>query len=357
MLSVFIFGAGASFEAGAPLMNDFIEKSEKLYRRSKTELKENEITDFNHIFESIDILSSLYSKTHLDITNVETLFCLIEMANSIELTDNNRLEEIVDIRDSLVNVIIKTIEKNMYFDNTNNKIHVAAPYDRLLLELNNLTKNNEIEHEFGFISFNYDIGIESAILNSSLYDDILYQLMLDKPKRTADVLKLHGSINWGYCDSCEKLHVYDCIKIFGSNAMFSGTYNMEVSKYFEDQKCEECGGRLKKYIIPPTWNKIIENEIIYGIWGKAVSLLNQSTNIFVIGYSMPETDLFFKYLITLGLFENNSLRKFVVINPDDIVNSKYKNILSRGVIENNYKFLPQKFSDSIFDITEILRSY
>jgi hypothetical protein len=50
------------------------------------------------------------------------------------------------------------------------------------------------------------------------------------------------------------------------------------------------------------------------VWQKAVDALKTATRICVIGYSMPETDAFFKFLLALGLAENDRLYKLVVVD-------------------------------------------
>jgi len=73
----------------------------------------------------------------------------------------------------------------------------------------------------------------------------------------------------------------------------------------------------------------------------------------------------FKKVIMLSVFifgagasvDNKDLRKFVIINPDPNVDSKYRNSLSRGVVENNYVFIKSGFSQSINEISQIVRSF
>jgi hypothetical protein len=48
----------------------------------------------------------------------------------------------------------------------------------------------------------------------------------------------------------------------------------------------------------------------------AVDKLKTATRIIIIGFSMPPTDLHFKYLLASGLKENISLRQILFVNPD-----------------------------------------
>jgi hypothetical protein len=49
-------------------------------------------------------------------------------------------------------------------------------------------------------------------------------------------------------------------------------------------------------IVPPTWNKILHPEILQ-TWQMAHKILSQATQIRVIGYSLPDTDTYVRYLL------------------------------------------------------------
>jgi hypothetical protein len=67
-------------------------------------------------------------------------------------------------------------------------------------------------------------------------------------------------------------------------------------------------------LIPPTWRKVFAGQLA-GVWDAAVAALKTATRIVILGYSMPETDMHFKYLLAAGLQENISLRKIFFVNP------------------------------------------
>jgi hypothetical protein len=50
------------------------------------------------------------------------------------------------------------------------------------------------------------------------------------------------------------------------------------------------------------------------VWKRAVDALKTAARICVIGYSMPESDAFFKFLLALGLAENDRLNKLIVVD-------------------------------------------
>src|SRR5262245_33819572 len=74
---VFILGAGASREAGAPLMDDFIDKAEDCLRSDACGPDEQA---FRLVFKGISALQSVYAKATLDSNNLESVFSAFEMA-------------------------------------------------------------------------------------------------------------------------------------------------------------------------------------------------------------------------------------------------------------------------------------
>jgi len=75
MKHVFILGAGASREAGGPLMGDFLDHAEELSHNSDVDHEA-----FDLVFRGIKELQVVHSKAFLDINNVESVMAAFEMA-------------------------------------------------------------------------------------------------------------------------------------------------------------------------------------------------------------------------------------------------------------------------------------
>jgi predicted amidohydrolase len=63
------------------------------------------------------------------------------------------------------------------------------------------------------------------------------------------------------------------------------------------------------------------------VWRTAASHLAKAENVFVIGYSLPETDEFFKYLYALGTVGDSIFNTFTVVDPDPRVFDRFKKLL------------------------------
>ncbi len=98
--------------------------------------------------------------------------------------------------------------------------------------------------------------------------------------------------------------------------------------------------------MPPTWRKVFGGGLTE-VWSKAITTLTEATRIIIIGFSMPSTDVHFKYLLAAGLRGNISLRKLFFINPAEDQKSLRKNLFNimrpeledQGIIEYHQQYI------------------
>lgn len=100
---VFILGAGASRQVGGPLMADFFEKAERLFRRP-----EGYLSDFDRIWKAISALQIVHSKSDLDLYNLESVFGALEMARLVQKLPGFEPAEIDSAISSLRRLIART---------------------------------------------------------------------------------------------------------------------------------------------------------------------------------------------------------------------------------------------------------
>lgn len=168
MKSVFIFGAGASRAAGAPLMSDFLDKASDLMVRGPRELKESQ-NHFENVFNAISDLRTVHHKSFLDFDNIETVFGAIEMALLLRKLGNLKPNEIEDLRSSLVTLIFKTLEYSItYHLDEYNRPKPPAAYDEFANIIKKFQRNEKngstsTTHNFSYITFNYDVCLDLTL--------------------------------------------------------------------------------------------------------------------------------------------------------------------------------------------------
>ena len=163
-------------------------------------------------------------------------------------------------------------------------------------------------------------------------------------RQTCSLLKLHGSANWATCTGC------------GTAFIVPGKIT-EHPADFRSLRCGACGDDpVHILLIPPSWDKSEYRELLKRVWAKAIEELSAATRICIIGYSLPEVDAFFKYLLTLALSENHRLYKLIVVDygPDAMevlattrnrspVEERYRSLLDPLFQERRFSFHPEGF--------------
>lgn len=335
-------------------MSDFLDRSNELYRLKTQGVMEAE-KEFKDVFDAIAEMQAIHAKSYLDLDNIEVLFGAIEMAQSIGKLAKREQGEIKRLRTSIISVIFKTLEYSIEFPVRNRNIYPPAPYGDFVQMLSAARSNTSlgIRPEFAFLTFNYDLTLEFALnLHGFGFE---YCLDGEKPKQESPYLKLHGSINWGSCNKCHRI-----IPFYVHEAKFDlwlenkAVYFNLGSRLSSRKHCDE---PLKgpPVLVPPTWNKTEYHDQLSSIWKRAAEELASAENVFIIGYSLPETDSFFRYLFALGSESSTRIRRFWVFNPDPdhTVEPRFRALVGRG-IENRFRFERRDFENSIPIMAEAL---
>jgi len=349
--TVFILGAGASKESGAPLMNEFLKESDQLNKNGQIE--EIFKSDFNRVFNAINKLDPIYARANIDFENIEKVYSIFEMGRFIKkLPGVDSLEDIDKIINSLKVLILETLDKTITIRTKNNrKLCPDGPYIDFISLVESI-KNQDGSFP-SIISFNYDLALDCALFFSNY--KVNYCLG-NNSNFDINLMKLHGSLNWFRSMESNEIIPYDFSEI---NKWYGAMYaldvldekvNISLSKKFTEKKIKYKEKVLvpPSIIIPPTWNKLefSYNFEIAKVWQKAAEELSNAENIFVIGYSYPETDNFFTYFFALGILGERLINRFWVFNPDPLIEKKFGDLLGPRIIKR-YRFEQLSFSKTI----------
>lgn len=305
--NVYILGAGFSRLAGLPLIADFMMQMRDALEYHSNQGHQQECQAIEAVLDFRLKASSAAYRVQIDLENIEELFSLASaspstMEDSIKLaiaatldfaqaTSKKRNAEFRASRSSIAHKENwNWRETTHYMDSGTWK---APAYEYIVRALLGDWRDSLSHTENSFITFNYDTLLEDALdaLNIDYYLGFGQRKKEDYPK-TVNLLKLHGSVNWtipkGYRTKIEVLE----------------SYRHVVNS-----------GHVPE-IIPPTWKKDSRGAF-NDIWNTSLSALSDATRVVVIGFSMPPSDLHFKYLLAAGLKENYSLREIVFVNPEN----------------------------------------
>lgn len=165
-----------------------------------------------------------------------------------------------------------------------------------------------------FISTNYDLLIDRALAckdgividyGIEFTKDIKKNGLFPTPKSASLVAlyKVHGSLNWSYCPTCNSLNLIDDQQ---------GILNLLTDPL--QALCANCQSIRTPVIVPPTFFKDMSNSFINVVWHKAEMSLKDIGHLIFCGYSFPDADMHIKYLIKRIQTNRTDKLKITVIN-------------------------------------------
>lgn len=357
---VFILGAGASHQCGAPLMGNFLDVAANLLRSNEVENKRKE---FERVFSAIGALQAVHSKAQLDLNNIESIFTVLELGRIIQKVPSLSPEEIPLAIAALKDLIVKTLEVTMKFPTEGGYIGVPKPYDKFANLLLHLYKDAFPTQTAAVITFNYDIAADMAMYRASCGPDyIIGGQQIGNNQFNIPLLKLHGSLNWATEKATKEIrplnlrdyfqrYSYQGFEKRSETRVPIGSQLVEYFDRYESLKVDS-----EPVIVPPSWNKADYHSALSDIWASAAQHLSEAEQIFIIGYSLPETDSFFRHLYALGSVGRVPLTRIAVFNPDSsgATDRRFHALLGPGAIAR-YEYHVMTFEQSINHIKALFK--
>ena len=331
--TTFILGAGASVHCHVPVMKDFLDEAYRLRRYTSVGL--NNRAAFDLVFEATTALSAVFAKSQLELRNIESVFAAFEMAALFGRLGELPEDKIPALVPALKDVILETIEVTQEFRNdVQGRILPSLEYQLFAHLVSQLATAG---HDVTVITFNYDVGVDFALQQLISYASALGE---DPENVHVDLLKLHGSVNWAQCNKCEKVTIKELgnASPLGMIERDKDIARLRPSRLIGSIHCQGAE-REQPFIVPPTWNKHEHYAAIAPVWRRAAQRLGQAENIFIIGYSLPQTDQFFRYLYALGTMGPSRIQRFHVFNPDGTVDERYQQLLG-PIARERYRLNP-----------------
>ena len=344
--NIIILGAGASAGYGAPVMRNFLDMAQRIFAEGRTR-KHRE--SFERVFAAISKLQAVHSKSQLDIVNLESVFTAFELAKTLESFPGATKDEISQIIDDLKWVITTTLENTIQFPVIDGGI--VRPHPDVERFIDSITKNQPSQgpHNTAILSFNYDVLIEMGFLGTGFGVDYGIAKQASTSKHIP-LLKLHGSLNWttnSENGEIVPLFISDYVgKIDAFAIAGAKSVPMPVTESLGKIRPNDIQTDGKPFIVPPSWNKADSHRTISNVWSRAAKELSEASSIYIVGYSLPETDTFFRQLYALGTVGETLLKRFWVFNPDPSREAVFRSMLGPGA-QDRFRFFPLDFSNSI----------
>ena len=268
---VYFLGAGFSAPLGLPVMNNFLETSKDLYFSDPKKFKH-----FKKVFDTIKDMSMSSDYYNTDLFNIEEILSILEMQRQLGKKRGSQWYRklIFDVIESSTPTIKPKIDlhphnwfKLVFGDNEIQRgygyfiasllnLSIRASAEKNSIRPIHCTKIAPSKVSYSVISLNYDLILENYVKYMIDSFEIRDQFEFCREaeqlaNQTTFLVKLHGSVDSGV-------------------------------------------------IVPPTWNKNFHPEIVPQ-WKLAYELLTKANHIRIIGYSLPDSDAYIKYLLKAAI--------------------------------------------------------
>lgn len=323
-------------------MSKFLDKSRDIMTAG---LVDDHKTEFESLLKVIHKLKGSSFCANIDLNNIETVLSLLELGAQIGGIEGISLDEIEAAQAAAPIVIGLTIDYSTRLTHVGEGAYLpVGSYKRFV--------DKCIENGQGrsttpsVITFNYDCALNCALKTQR--KPFSYYLSSTNSNAGIPLLKLHGSINWQEFkkESGEEIKPFKNFPY--TRTSLEGYKRLLVAQSF--LKPDKIDHNANSFIIPPMLNKLAQQKAISAVWKKAAECLRLAQEIYVIGYSLPETDTFFKYLFALSTYSEQSISRFWVFDPDPKVGERFKALVGVGLAEPRFKFHEMEFKDAIDEI-------
>nr|WP_243893133.1 SIR2 family protein [Shewanella algae] len=135
----------------------------------------------------------------------------------------------------------------------------------------------------------------------------------DCDPRPIKLIKLHGSLNWKYCNCCSQTILTPWNKHIdlttGELTRFDPSWMGEIDSA---NACPRDGHPLSTMIVPPTHSKVLKHPVVQSLMYEAQKEIRLAKKVVFVGYSFPDADIHIKAMFAKNLRENAEV---MVVNP------------------------------------------
>lgn len=305
MRTAFLLGAGASCADGAPVQARLFNYYFENFGRTVFPLREQDLNArlrelFLALF-SLDTAGAEIARARFPtFEEVLGLLDLCRASGDSLLHPSGAQIDVENARRDLTHLIALALYRSLESS--------SARYHHLLAE--RLEAAGCLEGAT-FVSLNYDILADNAL---SRLGEVDYAVPFApergghvpvRRERHVSLLKVHGSLNWLYCPACRLVRLTPNEK---------GVVRLVYSP--ATAACPECSTTQQAVIVPPTYFKNLTSPHLAQVWLRAEHMLAQCERLVFCGYSFPEADIFFKYLLKRATMRRPRV-EVIVVNDHD----------------------------------------
>ncbi len=311
MTTAILLGAGASAQDGLPLQKDLLSGYFHRHTYDQGTLVNPEVRRFLEVAFGINPGQRLQPGSVVHFPSPEEIFGFLDLAISQQrsLADTAGFVPTLDLgslrqaRQGFLYLIVKSIVDHWQPG--------QAPifHERLIEHLGDRLQ------DVIFLTTNYDGLLDYPLHQLKRPVDYGVGFANYQPTNLARkrgtpptrLYKIHGSVNWLYCRSCNLL-----------STTFFRPQALDKLNRTAWARCRGCGRERDLIVIPPTPYKDLNELPLRCVWNQAVAELPHVSQVIVCGYSFSEADPHVRYLLKRAQLLRNDDLTITVLNKDPI---------------------------------------
>lgn len=327
---VFFLGAGASRDAGGPLIADFVPAIESAIQQRRVPQA------------AAEVFGKLQREAEESGIAAENIEERLKRALSVPESDRRETLRLVS------QAIGATLEYRISFSYASGRLASSDQGYCQLATLLRALSDNDAESA-GVVTVNYDVCADVAIMDAGRR---CYYCLNPDPARSLNgeirLAKLHGSLNWHGCvaGECSRIwadpHIADLAS--GHVNAWRDDPHHRVCFEKEERRCERCGHPLLfPLIVPPVPDKRIYGQQMKVLWDNARRMLRAADGIALVGYSCADIDESVNALVR----EAGVRKRVLVANPSGEARERAMRLLPTA------RFMPAV--ESLAQAVEVMR--
>lgn len=343
---VFVLGAGASHPDGVPLQRDILPQ---ILSGGISEIENSEIGKI-----VIEFIKDNFEYNHqLNLyPRLEAVFGFLDyfIQHNESLNSKYTIARIRDIKEYLIKLVHFIVnlntDKNSYYyhkfweiviKNKPNSSIITLNYDTLLEQAFEFLFKENCYLDYCIPLMNYEKVPQMSRFNFWINPREPVIVDEDITPIPIKIIKLHGSLNWKYCNCCNLtlLTPWDR-KIDLNRGKFLGYTYPEKEEY--EFRCPIDETEFETLIMPPSYLKSLHHPVISQLLVEASREIRSTKKIIFIGYSLSDADL---HIIALFKKHISMDTEVIVINPK----KKESLELNYRSLSKNAKFINTSFED------------
>ena len=312
---VYILGAGFSAPLGIPVMKNFLSKA-----KDQFSIAPKEYEHFSHTFNEINKLHECAYHYDCDIGNIEEILSILLTLDNIKGTNNSS---------SFKKFIKDVIE---FYTPDKSKLDIVNP-NCVLPHIKNEYKLSPYA-KFVSSAFNFDYSVKNK--------KVSFKGTEVKLNLLEDFKRMESNTNHSFITLNYDLVLETVLKNINQRFQTNYSFCKEDTPDYSVPCLAKIHGCISDSdsIIPPTWNKGDLNPANEKAWKLAGRLLHNAHHIIIIGYSLPETDSYIKYLLKSSCISDNgsytNLKSIKVFDKFPYCKEKYVDFIKNFSPEKDF---------------------